>query len=286
MPDFGELLMKRLGNSAWALALVLLPALAPAAEDKPLWELGVGVAALSFPAYRGSDKTYNFAMPVPYFAYHGEILKADRHGIRADLFGTDRVDFTLSLSASPPTKNDDVPARRGMPDLEPTVEFGPQIDVTLWRSDDRARFLKLRLPARTAFTVEGSPRNVGWVFSPQLNMDFTDVPGLPGWNLGFIAGPMYATKKQHDYFYGVAPRYATALRPAYKASGGYSGTQFLASLSKRFDHTWVGAFVRYDSLRSAVFEDSPLVAKRSFAAAGVAVSWVLGESSTRVQVGD
>jgi outer membrane scaffolding protein for murein synthesis (MipA/OmpV family) len=117
-------------------------------------------------------------------------------------------------------------------------------------------------------------------------VDVTDMPGMPGWNLGFVAGPIYATKKQHDYFYGVAPQYATATRPAYSASSGYSGTQFLASLSKRFDKTWVGAFVRYDTLRGATFIDSPLVARRNFAAAGVAVSWVLDESKTRVAVDD
>ena len=113
-----------------------------------------------------------------------------------------------------------------------------------------------------------------------FGMDFVDE------NLGLVAGPLYATRKQHDYFYGVAPEYATAARPAYSARGGYSGSQFLASLSRRFDKTWVGAFVRYDSLRSAVFVDSPLVARRNFAAAGIAISWVIDESKTRVLVND
>lgn len=269
-----------------ALCAALTPTLAAAGQDMPLWEVGAGVAALSFPAYRGSDKVHNFLLPVPYFVYHGEFLKADRHGIRGDLFGTDRVDLTLSLSASPPTKSDDVAARNGMPDLKPTAEFGPEVDVALWRSASRARSLKLRLPARAAFTVEGSPQGVGWIFSPNLNLDITDCAAMPGWNLGFVAGPIYATRKQHDYFYGVAPQYATATRPAYQASSGYSGSQFLASLSKRYDRVWVGAFVRYDTLAGASFIDSPLVARRSFAAAGIAVSWILGESKTRVPVDD
>jgi outer membrane scaffolding protein for murein synthesis (MipA/OmpV family) len=269
-----------------AAVAVLLPALAMAGEEKPLWEVGAGVAAFSFPAYRGSDNVHNFLLPVPYFTYHGEFLKADRHGLRGSLFDSDRVDLTLSLSASPPTKSDDVAVRAGMADLKPTAEFGPQVDVTLWRSDDRARFLKLRLPVRAAFSIERAPKDIGWVFSPNLNADITDLPGLPGWNLGLVAGPIYATRKQHDYFYSVAPEQASATRPAYAASGGYSGSQFLASLSRRFDKTWVGAFVRYDSLRSAAFIGSPLVARRNFAAAGIAVSWVIDESKTRVPVND
>jgi outer membrane scaffolding protein for murein synthesis (MipA/OmpV family) len=171
-----------------------------------------------------------------------------------------------------------------MPDLKPTAEFGPQVDLTLWRSENRARFLKLRLPARAAFTVERSPQGIGWIFSPNLNMDITDLPGMPGWNLGLVAGPIWATKRQHDYFYSVTPQYATATRPAYATGGGYSGSQFLVALSKRFDKTWVGAFARYDTLSGAAFDGSPLVAKKSFAAAGVAVSWVFGESKTRVRV--
>ena len=31
----------------------------------------------------------------------------------------------------------------GMPDLKASFEIGPQLDVTLWRSADRARFLTI-----------------------------------------------------------------------------------------------------------------------------------------------
>jgi outer membrane scaffolding protein for murein synthesis (MipA/OmpV family) len=273
-------------TKALLVAAALAPAMAGAAEGKPLWEIGAGVTALSFPAYRGSDKRHDFVMPVPYFVYHGDFLKADRHGIRGSLFDSDRVDLTLSFSASPPTASDDVAVRAGMPDLKPTAEFGPQMDLTLWRSANHARFLKLRLPVRAAFTAERSPQGIGWIFSPNLNMDITDLPAMPGWNIGLVAGPIWATKRQHDYFYGVASQFATTTRPAYSAAGGYSGSQFLASLSKRFDRTWFGAFVRYDTLSGVAFEDSPLAAKKSFAAAGFAVSWVIDESKTRVRVDD
>lgn len=271
--------------------IAALAALVPAAavaggQEKPLWEIGVGVAALSFPAYRGSENRYNFLMPTPYFVYHGEFLKADRHGLRGSLFDSDRAELTLSLSASPPTSSDDAPVRNGMPDLKPTVEFGPQMELTLWRTENRARFVKLRLPLRAAITVEGSPRNAGWIFAPDLNMDIGDLPGMPGWNLGLLAGPIWATKRQHDFFYTVAPAYATATRPAYEAKGGYSGAKFLVALSKRFEKTWFGVFVRYDALSGATFEDSPLTTKKNFVAAGLGISWVLDESKTRVWVDD
>ena len=280
--------MKRFaGNWNWAVAAVLgLAGTAQAAEDKPLWELGAGVAAFSFPSYRGSDQTNNFLMPVPHFTYHGDFLKADRHGVRGQIFDTDRLDLTVSAALSPPASSKDINARSGMPDLDPTFEIGPQLDVTLWRSDSRARFVKLLMPLRAAFTVDSSPKDIGWVFHPKLNMDITDLPGLNGWNLGLLAGPLFGDKRQHAYFYSVAPQYAMAARPAYEAKAGYAGMQYLASVSKRFPSFWVGAFLRYDNLSGSTFEDSPLVRDKNYVAGGIAISWILGESSTRVKVDD
>lgn len=275
----------RLGGMA-ALCVGCVTASAPADEEKPLWELGAGVAAMTFPAYRGSDETNNFVLPMPFFTYHGDFFKADRHGIRGSFFDTDRLDFTVSLALSPPASSDDIKARSGMPDLDATFEIGPQMDITFWRSENRARFLKLLLPMRAAFTLEGPPKDIGWVLHPKLNLDITDLPGLQGWNLGLLAGPLFGDQRQHEYFYGVAPRYATATRPAYAADGGYAGMQYLAAVTKRFPKFWVGAFIRYDNLNGAVFDDSPLVKQTDYFAAGLALSWVFGESSTRVMVDD
>ena len=276
--------MTRAGRFAVVLAWALAVPTARASEDMPLWELGAGVAALSFPAYRGSDQTTHFLMPIPYFTYHGKILKADRHGMRGELFGSDRLDLTVSATLSPPAASEDIVARAGIPDLQATFEIGPQLDVTLWRSENRARFLKLQLPLRAAYTLERSPRGIGWVAHPKLNLDITDIPGLDGWNVGLLAGPLFGDPRQHDYYYGVAPQYATAFRPAYAAPSGYAGMQVLATVSKRFRKAWVGAFVRYDNLAGASFEDSPLVRSQDYFAGGVAVSWIFGESSTRVRV--
>lgn len=196
------------------LALALPAGHAGAAGEKPLWEIGAGVSALTLPAYRGSDQTNNFILPVPFFTYHGDFFKADRHGIRGSFFDTDRIDMTVSLALSPPMGSDDIPVRAGMPDLKATFEIGPQVDLTLWRSENRARFFKLLLPLRAALTVEGRPQDVGWVFSPTLNVDITDLPGMPGWNLGLLAGPLFGSQRQNAYYYSVAPQYATPARPA------------------------------------------------------------------------
>ena len=146
--------------------------------------------------------------------------------------------------------------------------------------------LDLRLPLTTGITIENSPRSTGGVFSPRLNVDLRDVGGMTGWNMGLLAGPIFGDRKQHEYFYTVAPQFATPDRSGYEARRGYAGTQALLSLSKRFPSFWVGGFVRYDTLRGAVFADSPLVKRNSYVAGGIAFSWIIGESSRMVDVDD
>jgi outer membrane scaffolding protein for murein synthesis (MipA/OmpV family) len=253
------------------------------AAEKPLWELGIGMSALSFPDYRGSDESSFLAMPFPYIVYRGTFFKADKDGIRGAFFDSDRVELNVSVGASVPVESDDNRARQGMPDLQPTVEFGPALDINLWRSRDRRYALDLRLPVRAAVTVSGEVHDVGWEFSPRLALDVTDVEGLAGWNLGLLAGPMYGSERSHDHFYSVAPEYATADRPAFDAEAGYAGSQFLVSVSKRYSRIWVGAFARWDSLAGAAFADSPLVQRENYFAAGVGIAWIFRESSTLVE---
>jgi MipA family protein len=266
------------------LCLLCALAAAPCAADPlPLWELGVGVGAFALPDYRGSDQSRGYVLPVPYLVYRGEFFKADRHGVRGELFDSERVDLNLSVAASLPvdsTRND---ARAGMPDLRPSVEFGPSLEFTLWQAAQGREQLVLRIPVRAAVTLESSPRAIGWVATPHLNLDMPGRGALAGWNFGVLAGPVFGSRRQHEYFYGVAPQFATPSRPAYQAPGGYAGMQFLASASRRFDGMWIGAFVRADTLRGAAFEPSPLVKRDTYFAAGLGIAWVLGRSRERVE---
>ena len=253
------------------------------AAEKPLWELGIGVSTLSFPDYRGSNESSLYAIPFPYFVYRGTFFKADRDGVRGTFFDSDRIELNVSLGASLPVNSEENAARQGMPDLEPTVEIGPSLDLHLWRADDRRYTLDLRMPIRAAITIGDEVKDVGWVFSPRLNLDIIDVAGLAGWDMGILAGPLFGSQRNHEYFYSVAPQYAAASRPAFDAEGGYAGSQLLMSLSKRFPKFWLGAFARWDSLKGAAFVDSPLVKSEQAFAAGIGIAWVLGESSTRVE---
>ena len=256
------------------------------AEQKPLWEFGLGVGGLVFPDYRGSDDTQVYPVPVPYFVYRGRFLKADRDGLRGELFDREVAELSLSISATIPVSSEDNAARRGMPDLKPTFELGPSLELHLWRSADRAVKLDLVMPLRVPITIESSPRSLQWLFAPRLNIDFDDVGGHAGWNFGAGVGPVFAADGFHEYFYSVPARFATPQRPEYHADGGYSGMHALAGLSKRFPKYWVGAFLRYDWLGGAQFEDSPLMRRQNYLAGGVAVAWMIGESKRKVVTSD
>jgi outer membrane protein len=269
------------------MALAMLVPAASFAREEPLWESGLGIAGLSFPDYRGSSQSRGYALPAPYFVYRGDFLKSDRHGLRGVFFKTDRVDLNLSVGASLPVDSSHNRAREGMPDLKPSVEIGPSLDLTMWRSDDRRAKLDVRLPVRAAFTVQSRSRFIGGQFFPHANVDIHEPFGLAGWNLGVLAGPLFTDARSNRYFYDVAPAFATAGRPAYASpGGGYAGMQFLVALSKRYPGFWIGGFARYDTLRNAAFEDSPLVTSKRYVAGGIGISWIFQESKVRVPVTD
>ena len=123
---------------------------------------------------------------------------------------------------------------------------------------------------------------LGWTANPVLNLDML----WQGWNVGLQAGPMWATRRYHAYFYDVAPAYATATRAAYNAPSGNAGWRWTAGASRRYGKLWVGGFVRGDSVSGAAFEASPLVKQRHAFSVGLAMSWVFAVSDERVAIDD
>jgi MipA family protein len=263
------------------IAILGLPATV-VAEQKPLWEAGLGVGGIVFPDYRGSDELKAYPIPLPYIVYRGKFLKADREGVRGEVFNRKYAELSLSVNGSIPVNSDDNDIRQGMPDLKPTLELGPSLDLHLWQSPDSRIKADLVLPLRAPITIESSPQFIGWVFAPRFNLDIENI-GATGWNLGLGAGPLFADEKYHDYYYSIAPRYALPQRPTFSADGGYSGFHVLGSLSKRFANYWVGAYFRADSLHNAAFDDSPLVKQDYALSGGIGIAWMIGKSKRMVE---
>ncbi|UCH47349.1 MAG: MipA/OmpV family protein [Betaproteobacteria bacterium] len=272
-----------------AAALYLLLTLAAPArgEDQPLWEAGLGFTVLDFPDYRGSDERTTYVLPVPYAIYRGKLLRIERDRARGIFFERRRISLQISVSGSVPVDSSGNAARQGMPDLDPTFEFGPSFDLLLFENEDSDFKIDLRFPVRTVIATDlRSFNNVGWVFEPRINFNWSKALPSKKWNLGIAAGPVFGDKRYHNYFYGVAPEFATAERPAYVAESGYGGTQATGSVSRRYGRMWVGGFLRWDSVFEAVFDASPLVRQEETLTAGIAIVWRLNESKRRVPADD
>ncbi len=265
-----------------ALAALAVHSPLAGAELLPRWEAGVGAAAIGFPDYRGSARRHSYLLPVPVFIYRGEVLQVDREKVRGLLRKSERAELDISINGSVPIRSEGNPVRNGMPDLDPTLELGPTLN--LWLAKSARSKLALRLPLRAVIASDfRSIHAVGVLANPNFNLD---LKAVQGWRLGLVAGALFADRKHHDYFYGVAPEFARLGRPAYRAPGGYSGAQFIAAISRRFEPVWVAGFVKYDVTGGAKFASSPLVERRNNLSVGVAVTWMFAQSGRRVELND
>ncbi|MCX5838623.1 MAG: MipA/OmpV family protein [Deltaproteobacteria bacterium] len=271
----------------WVILFFLLIILSPVralCEEKPLWELGVGLGFLQIPDYRGSSENRRYLLPYPYFVYRGDIVRVEKERISGRIFETDRLLLDISFNGSVPVKSSDNPDRRGMPDLDPTFEMGPSLNITLLENRQDHYKLTLSLPVRAAFSTDfSSVRHEGWIFHPRLNFEKADMIPGSGVNVGLSAGPMFADQGYHRYYYTVDPTFATPSRPRYAAGGGYSGSTITVGLNKTLNPFILNAFVSLNYLKGAVFEESPLVKTQSSWMCGFAVSWIFLKSSERVQ---
>ena len=239
------------------------------------WEGGIGVGAVYGPDYRGSDEYRSFISPIPYFVYRGKVIRSDREGVRGNFLRTDRYEFTLSASASITPETDKSTLREGMPELGSTIEFGPSFNINL-TGDSFAQGWHLQIPWRAVFAIGADESGyIGSVFTPQLvyRNKFND------WTFGYRAGITFADEDYHDYYYKVDQQYVTASRNYFDASGGYSGWNSQAAVSRKFTHgntsTQLAFFIRYDNINGTDFTKSPLVVTDHVYRGGVALIWVI-----------
>ncbi|OIP29341.1 MAG: hypothetical protein COW04_09940 [Deltaproteobacteria bacterium CG12_big_fil_rev_8_21_14_0_65_43_10] len=252
-------------------------------EEKPLWEAGVGLAFLHMPDYRGSDENRFLLLPYPYLVYRGDILKVERESISGRIFKTDRLLLEVSFFGNVPVDSSKNTARSGMQDLDPTFEIGPSLNITLLENRQDHYKLNLAFPLRAVFSTNfSSLRHEGWVFSPRLTFEKTDLIPESGLNLGISTGPIFADSAYNRYYYSVEPAYATASRPSYDAGSGYSGSTLTIGLNKGFRQLIFNAFVSVDFLQGAVIEDSPLVKTKNSVMSGFTVSWIFLKSAKLV----
>lgn len=237
------------------------------------FELGVSAVSLHIPDYRGSSRSQLLFLPVPYVRYRSDTLKVG-NGIQSTFLNSDRLLLTVSGGATLPVDENNL-ERMDMERLKATLEIGPSLDYRIFQGDRNEIWLEL--PVRFGFTLESNPRHIGSTFEPRFVWRHP-AHKKQDWKLRFASGPLYASNKKHDYFYSVGAADVTINRPAYDAHGGFSGIRSDFTYSKRLGDYWIRGFVRYDSLKNSVIEDSPLVTETSTWLVGIIFSWVFKEN--------
>ncbi|MGB9108894.1 MAG: MipA/OmpV family protein [Telluria sp.] len=264
-----------------ALAAAVLPSLAtaqvqPAERNLPLWEAGIGAAAFSTPAYPGADDRSNRALALPYLLYRGKVLRVDQGGIGARLVNTDKLEFDVGFAGALPSHANDVDARRGMPDLGTLVEFGPRVKYKFADLGEQGR-LRVELPLRAVIEARSGLRRQGWTMEPRLVWEQRGEGAR--WTMEAQLGAVFGDERINRYFYEVAPQYATAERPAYRAESGLMlvRTGLFGTVRLNPDLRMFG-FVRYETYAGAANQDSPLMKKNTGASAGIGFAWTFARS--------
>jgi outer membrane scaffolding protein for murein synthesis (MipA/OmpV family) len=248
---------------------------------KPLWELNLAAYGRYGPSYPASEESqFNF-IPLPFPVYRGKILRvgdSTEKPVTTRLFRRDRIKLDFDFGLNFPVDSKDVDARTGMPDLDLLVEAGPELELQFVKApaDIGEMFLSLQLRGAYSFdgldpTWRGTIGSTEFKYVRPLNSDRTEfiVRLIPEW----------ASTDYMDYFYSVAPQFATADRPAYDAKSGYLGTKLAFSVKHNFTNKFqLRSGIRFGFYQGARNEDSPLFTQDTTTSVYVAVLWKVWES--------
>jgi outer membrane scaffolding protein for murein synthesis (MipA/OmpV family) len=228
-------------------------------EEKPLWELGIAGISGYVADYPAAETNHPKGIILPYVVYRGEIFRAGERGIaRGRIFHNDRVEFDLSLGGSFDTESDEDGVRHGMPDLDYLFEIGPRLQVILSKKGKNEK-VEFELPARAVMSTDfSSVSNEGLLIAPSISWQHADFQGT-GAELKVSFGPIFASEDFMDYFYEVAPRFATPQRPAFDAKSGYHGCETaVRTLKKIQDDLALFGTIELGYYGGAANHDSPL----------------------------
>ncbi|MEZ4525525.1 MAG: MipA/OmpV family protein [Desulfobacterales bacterium] len=250
------------------LSLVCACPAQSAEEPKPLWEIGLFSGAARIPHYRGSDEYNWYVLPLPYVIYRGEILQADREGLKGIFFKSKSFESSISLSGNPPVDGDN-DARQGMPDLDAMFEIGPGLKwhITgdfLPQSDALFAQIALRAASSIAFDSGLDLSYLGLHADISLSYACQSLLKNQGIAFGGKISADFADKDLNAYFYDVDSKYARPDRHFYESDSGYAGFSLSGWMNKKLAPSLsLGFYSRWDNISGAVYEDSPLAKEKT-----------------------
>lgn len=253
-----------------SLASQQVQALEP--DEKHHWALGIGVGTYSIPDYPGSSHIKHFTAPIPYISYQGPHFRLANGKISSLVFKSKKLLIDISADGTPPVKSKNNPTRDGMPDLDPVLELGPELEYHFWANEQSKLYLSL--PVHYGFAISTKKiQSVSWLCNPRLKYHFS----RKTWKLRLGAGPVYASRRHHNFYYGITLSEVGSERPAYQAGSGFGGLRYSVGVQKKWAHLKYDAYFRYSDLEKAHFSNSPLLKKKYDLLGGIAVTWIFTE---------
>ena len=257
-------------------------------EHKPRWEIGIGGGyfnGFDYPASRDPNKR---GLVVPFFFYRSPLFRVGDGGVQAVAIEQARVRLDLSIGASLNAKSEGNRVREGLPSLDFLFGVGPQLEIRLidWYSPHYGRTqVSWNTEARAIVATDfRTLRAQGFLFSTELSLAQRRLLNRP---LDVIANIdlTFADERLQDYYYEVEPRFATASRQPYDATGGYlSASLFTGFVARPWATVNLFFGVQFEQFSSAANQHSPLFETTSSTSYAVGFTWQLLRSKDSIAV--
>ncbi|CBW26916.1 putative membrane protein [Halobacteriovorax marinus SJ] len=247
-------------------------------DEKPLFELGVGVGSALMPHYPASDQSQTVSLILPTFRYRGRVFRVDEEdGVRARVLSSPSFGIEFTGAGNLPVSSSENTTRAGMPDLDILGEIGPQFYLKAHQAGE----LKARLlfPIRGALSTDFSSIHYrGIVFSPGFDLHIR-LPSTFG-SLKLLMNVNFASKEYHKFFFDVSREFSNQDRPEYESAGGYLGTQ--SAVSYIGDWKRLGVFIQagYQNYQNSRNESSPLFKQKHTFTGFIGIRWLLYHSDS------
>ncbi len=244
-------------------------------QNKTEWAMGIGLGVFEYNLYPGAKETNRILFPVPYFTFKSPRFEIDR-GIKSFLYHSETIVLDISADFGLPVDSEETQARKGMPDLDFMLQVGPSLEFLI--TNKNYFDIRFEVPLRVAYALDfNQAENIGYLIEPRLSFNHrrSIKTGLAH---KATIGLKFATQDFHQYYYDVTEAFVTADRPEFNSDSGYGGSFVKYRISYKTGDFIYWAFLRYQSLRGAVFEDSPLVLDKDYYFVGIGFAWIFASS--------
>lgn len=241
------------------------------------WSLGVGVGFFDYHLYPGAEAKNSLLLPLPYFTFRSPRIEIDR-GFKSFIYNSETIVLDVSADFGLPVDSEETQARKGMTDLDFVLQLGPSIEFLL--NDKKKNYFDTRfeIPLRVAYAIGSRDiENIGYLVEPRFSFNHRRL-AKTGVSQKATIGLKFATRDFHAYYYDVAAEFTTGTRTEYKSDAGFGGSFAKYRISYKTRDFVYWTFIRYQSLHSAEFENSPLVVNKDYYLFAAGISWIFASS--------